>query len=137
MYTNLEHYIDGNWVEATSGKTFDVMNPATNVAMAKLSLANKHDLDKALAGKTAFVRPEIGEMYEGLSGGASRRDLEAMRKRDGALVLGVVAAGIAVGWINAFWTNGVFAIIAVLLLCTLANRVRQGLKEVQQDGSSA
>jgi CDP-diacylglycerol--glycerol-3-phosphate 3-phosphatidyltransferase len=48
-----------------------------------------------------------------------------------------VAAGIAVGWINAFWINGVFAIIAVLLLCTLLNRVRQGLREVQQDGSSA
>jgi succinate-semialdehyde dehydrogenase / glutarate-semialdehyde dehydrogenase len=45
----LQHYIDGNWVEATSGKSFDVMNPATNVALAKLSLANKHDLDKALA----------------------------------------------------------------------------------------
>jgi succinate-semialdehyde dehydrogenase / glutarate-semialdehyde dehydrogenase len=47
--TKLQHYIDGNWVEATSGRTFEVMNPATNVAMAKLSLANTHDLDKALA----------------------------------------------------------------------------------------
>jgi succinate-semialdehyde dehydrogenase / glutarate-semialdehyde dehydrogenase len=45
----LQHYIDGNWVEATSGKMFDVMNPATNIPLAKLSLANKHDLDKALA----------------------------------------------------------------------------------------
>jgi succinate-semialdehyde dehydrogenase / glutarate-semialdehyde dehydrogenase len=48
-YATLKHYIDGNWVEATSGKSFEVMNPATNVGLAKLSLANKTDLDKALA----------------------------------------------------------------------------------------
>jgi CDP-diacylglycerol--glycerol-3-phosphate 3-phosphatidyltransferase len=60
-----------------------------------------------------------------------------MGKSDRAFVLGVVAAGIALGWINSPWINGVFAIIAVLLLCTLINRVRQGLREVQQDGSSA
>lgn len=43
--------------------------------LGKLSEAN---LEKALAGKTAFVRPEIGDMDEGLSGGASKRDLETM-----------------------------------------------------------
>ena len=36
------------------------------------------DLGKKLAGKAAFVRPDIDEMYEGLSGRASRRDLETM-----------------------------------------------------------
>ena len=35
-------------------------------------------LEKVLAGKAAFVRPQIGEMYEGLAGGASRQDLETM-----------------------------------------------------------
>ncbi len=45
----LQHYIDGNWVAASSSATFDVMNPATNVAIAKLGLASKADLDKALA----------------------------------------------------------------------------------------
>ncbi len=37
----LEHYIDGKWVEATSGRNSDVMNPATNVAVGKLSHASR------------------------------------------------------------------------------------------------
>lgn len=45
----LQHYIDGNWVEASSGNSSDVMNPATNIAVGKLSHASKADLDKALA----------------------------------------------------------------------------------------
>jgi zinc protease len=35
-------------------------------------------LDRALAGKNAFVQPLIGDIDEGLRGGASRRDLETM-----------------------------------------------------------
>jgi acyl-CoA reductase-like NAD-dependent aldehyde dehydrogenase len=27
----LEHYINGDWVQPTSGKTEDVMNPSTNI----------------------------------------------------------------------------------------------------------
>lgn len=48
-YPTLKHYIDGNWVDASSGKSSDVMNPATNVPVGKLSHASKADLDKALA----------------------------------------------------------------------------------------
>jgi succinate-semialdehyde dehydrogenase / glutarate-semialdehyde dehydrogenase len=44
----LEHYIDGQWVPASSGKGSDVVNPATNLPIAKLSHASKADLDKAL-----------------------------------------------------------------------------------------
>jgi zinc protease len=36
------------------------------------------DLSKKLAGKTAFVRSDIDEMYEGLRGRALRRDVETM-----------------------------------------------------------
>ena len=36
------------------------------------------DLDKVLAGTTAFVRASIGETEEGLAGGSSRKDLETM-----------------------------------------------------------
>ncbi|HRK17625.1 MAG TPA: NAD-dependent succinate-semialdehyde dehydrogenase [Hyphomicrobiaceae bacterium] len=50
MYVStLEHYIDGKWVQPSSGKTSDVVNPATNTPIAKLGHANKADLDKALA----------------------------------------------------------------------------------------
>jgi zinc protease len=36
------------------------------------------DLDKVLAGKTAFVRADIGSTEEGLGGGTASRDLETM-----------------------------------------------------------
>ncbi|MNR55895.1 hypothetical protein D3C85_1763650 [compost metagenome] len=60
-----------------------------------------------------------------------------MGKSDRAFVLGVLATGIALGWISALWINGAFAIIAVLLVITLVNRVRQGLKQVQENAPSA
>jgi succinate-semialdehyde dehydrogenase / glutarate-semialdehyde dehydrogenase len=50
QYTaSLDHYIDGKWVQPTSGKSQDVVNPATNLAIGKLGHASKGDLDKALA----------------------------------------------------------------------------------------
>jgi succinate-semialdehyde dehydrogenase / glutarate-semialdehyde dehydrogenase len=47
--SKLEHYIDGQWVQPSSGKTSDVFNPATNDVIGKLGQANKADMDKALA----------------------------------------------------------------------------------------
>ncbi|MNL86297.1 hypothetical protein D3C87_2149520 [compost metagenome] len=51
-------------------------------------------------------------------------------------MLGLLAMAIALGWASAPWINGVFALIAVLLAYTLFNRVRQGLKEVQENAPS-
>ena len=48
------------------------------VAQGGLGTLTTVDLSKKLAGKTAFVRADIGDMYEGLSGRAVRRDLETM-----------------------------------------------------------
>ena len=48
------------------------------VAQGGLGALTAIDLSKKLAGKTAFVRPDIDEMYEGLSGRALRRDVETM-----------------------------------------------------------
>jgi zinc protease len=48
------------------------------VAQGGLGTLTAIDLSKKLAGKAAFVRADIGEMYEGLSGRALRRDLETM-----------------------------------------------------------
>lgn len=78
--------------------------------------------------------------YSGVLGpmiGASRRYDGPMGKSDRALVLGLLAMVIALGWASAPWINGVFALIAVLLACTLVNRVRQGLKEVQENAPPA
>jgi zinc protease len=48
------------------------------VAEGGLGSIRRIDLEKVLAGSTAFVRADIGQTEEGLSGGASRKDLETM-----------------------------------------------------------
>ncbi|WP_441243375.1 NAD-dependent succinate-semialdehyde dehydrogenase [Tardiphaga sp. 768_D3_N2_1] len=49
----LPHYINGVWVQPTSGDYQDVMNPSTNMPIAKLGHASTADLDKALAAAQA------------------------------------------------------------------------------------
>jgi acyl-CoA reductase-like NAD-dependent aldehyde dehydrogenase len=47
--------IDGEWVEARSKKTFDVMNPATDEVIAKVPDAGPEDVDHAVeAARRAF-----------------------------------------------------------------------------------
>ncbi|QIH05296.1 MULTISPECIES: CDP-alcohol phosphatidyltransferase family protein [unclassified Pseudomonas] len=78
--------------------------------------------------------------YAGVLGpmvGASRRYDGPMGKSDRAFVLGVLATGIALGWLSAPWINGVLALVAALLVYTLINRVRKGLEEVQNNAPSA
>jgi zinc protease len=48
------------------------------IARGGLGKLTENTVEKLLAGKTAGVRPEIGDTDEGLRGGASRRDLETM-----------------------------------------------------------
>ena len=48
------------------------------IAQGGLGELSLIDLDKVLAGTTAFVRADIGETEEGLVGGATRKDLETM-----------------------------------------------------------
>ena len=48
------------------------------VAQGGLGELSLVDLNKVLAGTTAFVRANIGETEEGLTGGATRKDLETM-----------------------------------------------------------
>src|SRR5476649_967304 len=70
--------------------------------------------------------------YSGVLGpmvGASRRYDGPMGKSDRAFVLGVLATGVALGWLGAGWVNAVMWLVAALLAYTLVNRVRQGLKE--------
>ena len=70
--------------------------------------------------------------YAGVLGpmvGASRRYDGPMGKSDRAFAFGVLAAGVACGWLPASWINGALLLIAALALYTLINRVRQGLSE--------
>jgi succinate-semialdehyde dehydrogenase/glutarate-semialdehyde dehydrogenase len=49
MYTTLEHYIDGTWLQPSSGTGQDVINPAKDTLLARLGHVSRADLDKALA----------------------------------------------------------------------------------------
>jgi betaine-aldehyde dehydrogenase len=42
-------YIDGQWVDAESGKTFTTPNPATGQTLAEVAEGDKADIDKAVA----------------------------------------------------------------------------------------
>jgi aldehyde dehydrogenase (NAD+) len=47
--------IDGKWVDAVSGKTFETLNPATGKVIAKVAEGDKADVDKAVkAARRAF-----------------------------------------------------------------------------------
>ena len=59
------HYIDGQWTEP--GKTFDVINPATNKVIARVTDGTKDDVNaavaaakKALPGWKALYRRSLG-----------------------------------------------------------------------------
>ncbi len=48
-------FIDGQWVDAESGKTFSTPNPATGETLAEVAEADKADIDKAVnAARKAF-----------------------------------------------------------------------------------
>ena len=49
MQERLQFYIDGKWVNPTTPKTIDVVNPATEEPFARISLGSKADVDKAVA----------------------------------------------------------------------------------------
>src|ERR1051326_2349908 len=42
-------FIDGQWVDAESGKTFETPNPATGKTLAEVAEGDKADIDKAVA----------------------------------------------------------------------------------------
>jgi aldehyde dehydrogenase (NAD+) len=49
MLERLKFYIDGKWVDPVTPKTLEVINPANEEAIAKISLGSKADVDKAVA----------------------------------------------------------------------------------------
>ncbi|WP_374441994.1 aldehyde dehydrogenase family protein [Stella sp.] len=50
--------IDGQWVEAASGRTFDTFNPATGERLATVAEGDKEDIDRAVAAaRRAFEGP--------------------------------------------------------------------------------
>ncbi len=51
-------FIDGKWVEAASGKTFDTINPSTGEVLATVAEGDAEDIDRAVAAaRRAFTGP--------------------------------------------------------------------------------
>jgi acyl-CoA reductase-like NAD-dependent aldehyde dehydrogenase len=48
MVEQLKMYIDGEWVEAESGETFEVKSPATGQVLAVIPKATVDDVKKAI-----------------------------------------------------------------------------------------
>ncbi|WP_173917680.1 aldehyde dehydrogenase family protein [Halobacillus sp. Marseille-Q1614] len=74
MRNYLKHYINGEWVESTGSETEEVINPATEEVIGKISLGTKEDLDKAVqAARDAFqsfsqtTKEERIEMLENIA----------------------------------------------------------------------
>lgn len=50
--------IDGKWVEAASGKTFESINPSTGEVLARVAEGDAEDIDRAVAAaRRAFNGP--------------------------------------------------------------------------------
>ena len=68
MKDYLQFYIGGEWVDPTAGDTMDVINPATETAIARISLAGKEDVNQAVdsARKAfeSFSSTEVAERIE-------------------------------------------------------------------------
>src|SRR5580658_2134160 len=53
--TPRELFIDGQWTEAASGKTFNTPNPATGETLARVAEGDAEDIDRAVrAARAAF-----------------------------------------------------------------------------------
>jgi len=48
MYSRFGQFIDGNWQQSEKKETYDVINPATEEVIGKVSKASVADVDKAL-----------------------------------------------------------------------------------------
>lgn len=76
--------------------------------------------------------------YTGVLGvmvGATRRYDGPMGKSDRALCFGVFGAGVATGLLPLGWLDALLAVLALLLVLTIVNRVRQGLAEQRERAS--
>ena len=49
MYENFGQFINGKWEKSSGGETYDVINPANEEVIGKVSKANKDDVQKAIS----------------------------------------------------------------------------------------
>ncbi len=55
MIHQYRHYINGQWIESTSGETFDIINPSSEEVIAEVQEGNENDTKSAIdAARDAF-----------------------------------------------------------------------------------
>src|SRR6185312_7620494 len=75
---HFRNYIGGEWVDAASGDTFDVVNPATEETIATVPAGDREDARRAIAAaRTAF---DSGE-WTGLEAEERKRILLSVVER--------------------------------------------------------
>ena len=86
-YSDTQLFINGTWRPSHSGRTIDVLNPATEETIGTVAHADRSDLDEALAAAaagfkvwravSAFDRCKIMRKAAGHHARAQRRDRAA------------------------------------------------------------
>ena len=72
--TTRKLFIDGEWVDAASGKTFDTPNPATGETLARVAEGDAEDINRAVgAARRAFEEGPWGRMTASDRGRTSGR----------------------------------------------------------------
>lgn len=54
--------INGNWVDAVDGETFDVVNPSTGKVFSKLSRGKAEDVDRTVQAASRALEAEWGRI---------------------------------------------------------------------------
>src|SRR5207247_10155423 len=62
-------FIEGQWVDAESGKTFTTPNPATGETLAEVAGADKADIDKAVSATRRGFAGKWSKLSDGERGG--------------------------------------------------------------------
>ena len=65
MQEHLNFYIDGAWVPPVKPATRDVINPATEKPIARISMGGAEDVDKAVKAARARVRELVAHDARG------------------------------------------------------------------------
>jgi len=81
-------FIDGKYVDAASGQTFDCVNPATGEVIAKIAACDKEDVDRAVAAaRRAFESGKWSRMAPAQRKRCLLKLAELMLKHAGELAL--------------------------------------------------
>ncbi|MEO8287974.1 MAG: aldehyde dehydrogenase family protein [Chloroflexota bacterium] len=107
--TNWKLFINGQQVDAASGETFDVINPATNEKLATVAKAGKADVDAAVqAARDAFDKGKWVRMGAARRATALYKVAQIMRDRQKEIArLEVLNNGKAISQANAELTQAI------------------------------